>query len=162
MIKSVLFITSVIFTLNSVAGEAWEFTCSTDPNGFNSSSFNVRANVSGEIQKTNEKYSIHYDVSYEIKDLMCRGAKKECTWSQMKFEGKAENNINYKPRRYKDYAQFDIGLQSSVDLKNYGTFQILFPKFKDETYLPATFKAYLIMTNVLDHFGATVPVECSY
>jgi hypothetical protein len=147
----------LLFSFNSNAEQPWEFTCTTDPNGFSAEIFSVKANVSGEMQKQDDRYLLNFEVSYVVLEDSCT---QDCEWSKMNFRGKAKNNPNYNPRNFKGYSQFDFGTRHVNN--NYGEFKFLFPQYKKSANLPGTFEAYLIMTHVNDHFGTTVPLSCSY
>lgn len=63
------------------------------------------------------------------------------------------NDTGYRPRKYRGHTRFYL------DWTTHGETQLIMP-FKPIQFHHRFFKAYLIMSQVEDHFGATIPLLC--
>jgi hypothetical protein len=64
------------------------------------------------------------------------------------------NDLFYQPRKYKNFARF------SLPMDTMGVFDLILPNSFIKGEITKTDKAVLVLTYILDHHGATVPLSC--
>lgn len=142
----------VLFTLNvAQAKSAFRFYCQTTSPLHDY--LMVSTHVEAAITIDESRATLHgYDFSYKFYE------GDDNVWSEADIEHEEDvsNNPNYRPRVYKNHFQFDLsnGIFGKV------TFLVPFNAGKvenDEDH----FRAVLIFTNIEDHDGGSVAVECS-
>ena len=156
----ILFLTISIFAFNS-ATEQLTFTCRT-PKSFTDHAIGWKTSVEviGLIErKNNNEYVLSHKSHYKIIDDM------GYSWSENSGkEFYLINNPKYRPRKYHGHLQFRfddyLNNQTKSTRTGWGTFHFLFPEFEVSEELPKSFRSYLIMTGVDDHFGTTAPLYC--
>lgn len=125
------------------------FLCSANVDEFGGS-FELKTVVKGYlVKKQNGAVLSGYDFKYKVLD-------GNYVWSEanVSFDADFENDSNYKPRKYKNHYKFDL----SKDIFGFVNFLVPFDAFNSPD---DRFNAVLIMTNIDDHAGDTVYLNCS-
>jgi hypothetical protein len=140
------------FILNiSLASAANEigFLCTANVDEFGGS-FKLETVVKGYlVKKQNGAILSGYDFKYQVLD-------GTYVWSEadVSFDADLENDRNYRPRKYKNHYKFDL----SKNIFGFVNFLVPFEAFNSSD---DRFEAVLIMTNIDDHAGDTVYLNCS-
>lgn len=71
------------------------------------------------------------------------------------------NDEGYRPRVYKNHMKFNVYISGIGGKDGFGELDLVLPRKILLSVSPNSFTGYLIMTAMDDHFGGTVPMECS-
>jgi hypothetical protein len=98
--------------------------------------------------------------AYKGSYIIAEEEDDEYPWSKGEFsaEGMFFNDYIRTPYRYKNHSRFSVYFDSDVG-SGYGEFQYILP---NDLMEQKSFKAYIIMNHIDDHFGTTLPIECHH
>lgn len=139
----------MLISANLQAKSEAGFICIAEKADFNGY-FLVDVKIEGFLESNLGTYKLsHYQIEYQVHD-------GDEIWSQANIHSTSPilNNPLYKPRVYKDHVQFNL----SKDI--FGEIYFLVPK-DFSTSEDDRFQAFAIMTEIEDHAGDTVKLECS-
>lgn len=140
-----------LFSLNSFAR-----TLHCEQKGWETQGMEVRTSMTAKINtiSSTEVELIDLDLTYKILDF-------DYVWSEGRSYDKSLSNLlTYKPRKYKKHMKFETSADDNGS-SGYGALDLILPIKNLLSSKSLSFKGYLIMTYMDDHFGGTAPLNCT-
>ena len=139
----------------SVQAKDLSFKCMTEE-GSASDMGDIHVLVEGIMQKQGDRIKLSYRGEFALGCNEEWGGPDSCWASTEEKYGTTQNQVPYRPRKYKNHLKFPIDLDSD---NTYGSFDFIFPN--DELRKgKSKFSAHMIMTYINDHWGGTSTLDC--
>ena len=151
----VLFI-SLVFA-SSVQAQDMSFKCVIDEDDTYTDLGDMHILVEGVMSGAGEKRELKYRGEFS---LGCNeewsGEPDDCWADTPEKYGNVSNQLPYNPRKYKDHRKFNLNMDSD---NSFGSYDLIFPQ---EKLIEGKnkFDAFMILTNINDHFGTTAGLKC--
>jgi len=144
----------MFFAASIASARAYKISCTTEPN--QKSDYFVEAKLNGRIfvsDTADRRYQLNdYSFNYQVYMTETDGDATIYTeWgSGESLKGKyLWNDASYAPKKYTNHAKFELPARN-------GSIDLIVP----EDLRLRTFRGVLVMTNIHDHFGASVKLNC--
>ncbi|MCB0386030.1 MAG: hypothetical protein KDD43_11605 [Bdellovibrionales bacterium] len=157
--KQLVVLISVLWAISGSAAVSFDFECGKYQ--YRPADYEwmiVNTLIKGEMTLKDDIYTLkNWEGYYHLVDTDS-SVNTPYTWAFASGRGDELSPVaNYRPRKYKDHLKLEIPFSDFG--MSFGETDLIFPKFeliKGKENVPA----YLVMTAIEDHFGATVPLDC--
>ena len=148
----------IIFLISLTSISAADLTC-LQLEGQETQGMIVKAEIKGTFEVSPNKRVTFSSISFEY----VIDEDQDFSWSRgMREVENLSNNVNYRPRVYKEHMKFSqwINGDYGTEYDGFGELDLIIPTKVLLEEKASKFTSYLIMTYMDDHFGGTISLNC--
>lgn len=157
--RQLLVLMSVLWATSGSAAVSFDFECGRYQ--YRAADYEwmvVNTLIKGQMNLKDDQYTLkNWEGYYHLVDTDS-SVNTPYTWAFASGRGDAISPVaHYRPRKYKDHIKLEIPFSDFG--MSFGETDLIFPKL-ELVKGKENVAAYLVMTAIEDHFGATVPLDC--